>query len=76
MYVKKVEVFRGGGGENFGKRRNTHLRNVARNKCTKFGPNRSSGSMLKIGGKKSREKKKEEKKKKKCVLDPKMAFFE
>ena len=32
--------------------------------------------MLKIGGKKSREKKKEEKKKKKCVLDPKMAFFE
>ena len=58
---------------NFIKSRKTHLGNVAKNKCTKFGQNRSTGRVLNFGGKKSREKEEEEEK---CVLDPKMAFFE
>ena len=45
-----------GGGRiffsNFEKRRNTPLGNVVRNKHTKFEQDRSTGSVLKIGGKK------------------------
>ena len=44
---------------NFEKRRNTPLGNVVRNKHTKFELDRSTGSVLKIGGKKSREKEEE-----------------
>ena len=57
----KTKFFRGG-GKNFKKSRKTHLGNVAKNKCTKFGQNRSTGRVLNFGGKKSREKKKEEEK--------------
>ena len=67
-----------GGGRiffsNFEKRRNTPLGNVVRNKHTKFEQDRSTGSVLKIGEKKSLEKKK--KKEEKCILDPKMAYFD
>ena len=41
-----------GRGGNFEKRRNTPLGNVVRNKHTKFEQDRSTGSVLKIGGKK------------------------
>ena len=67
---QKIKFFRGG-VKNFKMSRKTHLGNVVKNKCTKFGQNRSTGRVLNFGGKKSREKKEE-----KCVLDPKMAFFE
>ena len=69
---QKIKFFRGG-VKNFKMSQKTHLGNVVKNKCTKFGQNRSTGRVLNFGGKKSREKEKEEKK---CVLDPKMAFFE
>ena len=55
---RKPKFFR----EGEGKSRKTHLGNVAKNKCTKFGQNRSTGRVLNFGGKKSREKEEEKEK--------------
>ena len=55
------------------KPRKSTLGNDVENTFAKFHRNRSMGKVFKIGGKKSRKK---EKKEEKCVLDPKIAFFE
>ena len=70
--TQKLSKFMGEGEDffpNFEKRRNTLLGNAVRNKHTKFEQDRSTGSVLKIGGKKSREKEKI------AVLDPKIAYL-